>query len=400
MGIHDTMPGDEADGTPEALADLTRESLEAAWVDAGYTAPNPAVYPWLWLWDSCFHSLVWLALGEPARGLLELTTALTTGAGTEYIPHMGYQLDPDRSVELWGRRGSSSITQAPMYGHAVAEFTRAGHRVAPEVVDRATRGLAFLLGRRARDPETGLICSVHPWETGCDDSPRWDDLCPGDGFDVERWRTHKHALIERIGRDERGAPIDNPAFPVASIGFNALVAFNARELVSVVDAPGLAEPAAELTELIDARFDDELATWIDGGPTAGGSGRVRTADSLLPLLVTDALHDRRVALAELTDEDAYAAPYGPRGTHIGEPSFDPTAYWRGPVWPQLAYLLWVALDRRGSEEADAAEVVRTTTIAGAAASRLAEYWDGDRGIGLGAVPQSWTGLAVVMSRSG
>ena len=54
----------------------------------------------------------------------------------------------------------------------------------------------------------------------------------------------------RIGRDERGAPIDNPAFPVASIGFNALVAFNARELVSVVDAPGLAEPAAELTELI------------------------------------------------------------------------------------------------------------------------------------------------------
>jgi glycogen debranching enzyme len=68
------------------------------------------------------------------------------------------------------------------------------------------------------------------------------------------------------------------------------------------------------------------------------------------------------------------------------------------VWPQLAYLLWVALVRAGED--DAAEVVRTTSVAGAVESGLAEYWNGDTGAGLGAIPQSWTGLALLMARAG
>jgi len=98
---------------------------------------------------------------------------------------------------------------------------------------------------------------------------------------------------------------------------------------------------------------------------------------------------------ELLDEDAYASAFGPRGVHVGEPTYSPSTYWRGPVWPQLAYLLWVALDRAG--ETDAAEVVRTTTVSGAIESALAEYWNGDTGQGFGAIPQSWTGLALVMA---
>jgi glycogen debranching enzyme len=397
--MDDTMPDEGPDDTGE-LRERTRAVLESAWVDEGYTAPNTHVYPWMWLWDSCFHSLVWLALGEPDRARRELTTALGTVDDAGYVPHMGYQLDPDRSVELWHRRGASSITQPPMYGHAVAELLRAGVELDPAATAAAREGLRFLLERRPREPDSGLVTVVHPWETGCDDSPRWDDLCPGGRFEVDRWRARKNELVESIERDDRGAPISNPGFPVAPVGFNALVAFNARELAAVVDAPELAAGAEELATRLDTRFDETLATWIDAGPTAAGSGRARTADSLLPLLVTRAVHDRRVAVAELLDEDAYAGPYGPRGVHIGEPTYDPDTYWRGGVWPQLAYLLWVALSRGGPDEADGAEVVRTTTIEGALRSGLAEYWDGDRATAGGAVPQSWAGLVAVLDRAG
>lgn len=398
--MHDTMPGGDAEGTPGDLRERARTALEAAWVDVGYTAPNTETYPWMWLWDSCFHSLVWLALDEPGRALRELTTALSTVDEAGYVPHMGYQLDPDHHGDLWGRRGASSITQPPMYGHAVAELVRAGTEVAPVVVERAEAGLRFLIERRTREPDSGLITVVHPWETGCDDSPRWDGLCPGGSFEGDRWRTHKNALVGSIERDRLGAPIANPEFAVASVGFNALVAFNARELAEVADAPDLSAAADDLTARIERRFDETLATWVDAGPTAPGSGRVRTADSLLPLLVTRVPHDRRVAVAELLDEDAYAGRYGPRGVHIGEPTYDPARYWRGAVWPQIAYLLWVALSRGGPDDADGAEVVRTTTIAGALRSGLAEYWDGDRGTAGGAVPQSWAGLALVLARAG
>jgi len=46
----------------------------------------------------------------------------------------------------------------------------------------------------------------------------------------------------------------------------------------------------------------------------------------------------------------------------------------------------------------AAEVLVRTTVAGAWASGMAEYWNPDTGAGLGAIPQSWTGLALVLAR--
>jgi hypothetical protein len=386
------MPGDPADRTSELRRDVSA-AMNNAWVQReGYTAPNTDVYPWLWLWDSCFHSLVWAAVGDPDRAVAELTAALSTIDEAGFVAHMGYQLDPDEPVELWGRSGSSSITQPPMFGHTIASLHRSGVAVAPELLADATRALDHLLHDRPRT--AGLIEIVHPWETGCDDSPRWDDLCPGEGFDLALWRRHKVEILASIDRGPSGAPLHNPRFAVGSVGFNALVAFNALELQTVTGDDRFAGPVAELIEAIDARFDADLRTWVDAGPTENGSGRARTADGLLALLVTRDPHARSVATHELLDEDAHASAFGPRGVHVGEPTYAASTYWRGPVWPQLAYLLWVALDRAG--EVDAAEVLRSTTVAGAIESGLAEYWNGDTGEGLGAIPQSWTGLAVVM----
>lgn len=389
------MPGDPVDRT-STLRQAVHEAMLAAWVDEGYTAPNTDVYPWLWLWDSCFHSLVWLALDDPARARRELDSALSTIDDAGFVAHMGYQLDPERSVELWGRRGASSITQPPMFGHTIAALSGAGVDVPAPLLDAAARGVRFLLSE-ARSVD-GLVGIVHPWESGCDDSPRWDDLGPGDHFDVARWRTHKNDLLATVERGPAGEPLQNPAFRVGSAGFTALTIWNALELASVTDDGDLRDLATSRIAALDARFDRDRAVWADTGAAADGSGRARTADALLPLLVTDDDDAAARAVAALVDEDGFAAAYGPRGVHIGEPTYDAGAYWRGPVWPQLAYLLWVALDRRGAS--DAAELVRSTTVAGAISSGLAEYWDGERGTGLGAIPQSWTGLALVLDTSG
>lgn len=373
--------------------------MDQAWVSAGYTAPHPTIYPWMWLWDSCFHSLIWQALGDEERALVELDSALSTIDGTGFVPHMGYQLDPGRSVELWGRRGMSSITQPPMYGHAVAELTRAGVAVPEELADRARRGLEFLLRRRVRDRGSELIEVVHPWETGCDDSPRWDDLAGPGRFELERWRRRKNDLLRDVERGPRGEPLSNPRCRVAPCGFNALVAFNAGELASVTADRELAAAAEELAEALDQRFDPQLCTWVDAGFNSSGSGRTRTAEGLLGLLVSrDGAAGRRV-IEELADPEAFCARYGPRGVDAREPSYNPREYWRGPVWPQLSYLLWLAAGGASQQASAAAALLGTRTVNGAMRSGLAEYWDGDSGVGLGAVPQSWAGLALLIDSS-
>jgi glycogen debranching enzyme len=95
----------------------------------------------------------------------------------------------------------------------------------------------------------------------------------------------------------------------------------------------------------------------------------------------------------LLDPAAHGAAYGPTGVHREEPTFEPSSYWRGPAWPQLTYLLWVAAGRRDRDVV--AQRLGWALRAGAARSRFAEYWHPDTGEGLGAVPQSWTALAVV-----
>ncbi len=390
-----TLPDPEPHATFHAICDQVKPIMQAAWIDAGYTAPNNVTYPWLWLWDSCFHSLIWHTLGRNDRAITELRSVFANQNADGFVPHMGYQLDPQRPVELWGREGCSSITQPPMYGHAIAELNRAGVAVPAHLVDNAAAGLRFLLEVRQRDA-SGLLTVVHPWETGCDDSPRWDHFCPG-GFELARWRAQKMALLDTITFSNRGAPTANHAFGAAPVSFSALTAFNGRELATITNDRTMREAADELAQSVAARWDPQLATWVDAGPAEATSGRVRTADALTALLVVDEPNQRRSAFAALVDPDAYGGRYGPRGVHAGEAVYDPAGYWRGPVWPQLAYLLCVAAERESGRGRGVDSIVRGRTIDGARRSGFAEYWDGDTGIGGGAVPQSWTGLAVVLA---
>ncbi len=367
-------------------SEQVRAMLETHWVPEGYAAPNGSVYPWQWLWDSCFHSIIWECLGDAQRATRELASALSTQDANGFVPHMNYRRDPLFHATFWGREGASSITQPPMFGHAIAALRGRGVDVPIDTIERAHRGIRFLLETRRRHDASGLVLLAHPWETGCDDSPRWDDLCPGDGFTLARWHERKGELVASVEQDAVGSPIANHAFTVASAGFNALVAFNAFELgvdaVAIVDA-------------LDARWNERTTTWIDAGDTEVGSGRARTLDGLLPVLVERRRSRARSVLDAALDEHAYGGAHGPAGVHRDEATFANAIYWRGPAWPQLSYLLWVAARRHGFVT-HAREIARRT-VAGAFTSGLAEYWNPDTGEGLGAIPQSWTGLAIVMA---
>ncbi|MEY2404909.1 MAG: hypothetical protein QOD38_2460 [Acidimicrobiaceae bacterium] len=341
------------------LSDRVRAVMEAHWQPEGYTVPNAISYPFAWLWDSCFHAVIWAALGDDTRALAELAHVFRRqDERSGFVPHVDYQRDPEHLRAFWGQSEASTITQPPMYGHAIAELQRHGIPVPDEVIERAVLGVEFFL--RDRRHRSGLIAITHPWETGCDDSPRFDHW---GADDVERWYAVKGALVTE---PEVGA------FDCAPVSLSALVAWNGALLDVDTD---------ELVAALAVRWDTEARTWVDAGASEHTSGRARTLEALLPLLVID----QPGAIEQVGDVSAFGAPFGPRGVHRDEPSIDGRRYWRGPVWPQLAYLLWLA----GADVAEA-------SVRGASASGLAEYWDADDGTGLGAIPQSWSGLMLLM----
>ena len=395
----DTVPArpdlpETVGAVPAVLADRARAVLDAHWRPGGYTVPNATVYPHQWLWDSCFHAVAWAHLGVHDRATHELTNVFARQHDDGFVPHMTYWVQPDLHASFWGRPGESAITQPPMYGHAVAELVRLGIPVTDELGARAAAGLSFLLGPRRGD--RALVPIVHPWESGCDDSPRWDRWAGSDRTPAS-WRARKGDLVASIITSPGGSAVANPSFEVESAAFNALVAFNARELLDVGFGAALAEPVRDVVGALDTRWDPDRVTWWDG-PVGSTPPPVRTLEALLGVLVTADRARIATVLEQVLDDDAFGGACGPAQVHRGEPAFDPSAYWRGPAWPQLTYLFWVAARRFGfTAEAD---VLSARMVAGVDRSGFAEYWHPDTGRGLGAVPQSWAALVVAMQGAG
>ena len=385
LGRYQEMAPEQRRETVDAASRLI---LERNWVATpGFTMPNRRKYPWQWLRDSCFHAIAWSRLGDP-RGVKELENVLALQLPNGFVPHMGYQTNPKRSLALWHVPGRSDITQPPMYGHALRVLAARGFAV-EHLCNVATAGLNYLFEHR-RDPGSGLIRVVHPWETGCDDSPRWDGW-HAEPFKERRWNTRKRELVRSI-RLRDGAAWANPGFDVGSAGFSALVAFNARELGESTVDDDLLSKASALAEAIDARWVDSRRTWSDvclAGPQS--SSAVRTLDALLPVLVTQNPRYLDGAFAEIFDPRFFWRPCGPSGTAADEPSYNPARYWRGDAWPQEVYLLMVAAQRCG--RLVEAGRLADKLLLGCVGSGYAERWNPETGAGLGAIPQGWSALA-------
>ena len=373
--------------------------LQAHWrPDVGYCVPNPATYPHQWLWDSAFHSVAWARLGDP-RGVVELNSLLSGQLDCGMVPHMRYGATPP-DTWLGPSASASAITQPPMFGHAIAELLRSGFEVPGDDLVRATKALRWLLASR-RD-KSGLIFIVHPWEAGNDHAPRWDGwgvpgTTPQTYHQGARSRWNKEVMRDVIISGD-GAATGSHRFVVCPAGFNAYVVSNARELGAVTGDQALLADADELAGLIDdLLWDEETNLWADR-PVVGGDSRthrIPISDGAMPLLVTDDQEHAQRALGTLIDPHIFGGtPFGPTNVAQDQPSYDPTAYWRGAAWPNMSYLLWLAVRRWDNSKI--ADQIARNTIAGAEASGWAEYWNPHTGDGSGAAPQSWTALAATM----
>jgi hypothetical protein len=372
-----------------ALVDAeSRRALELNWVaKQGFTMPNRRKYPWQWLWDSCFHAIAWSALGD-ARGRTELESLFSLQLPSGFLPHMGYQKHPERSRALWHSPGRSDITQPPMYGHALRVLAARGFDV-EHLYEPATAALRYLVERR-RDPASGLIRVLHPWETGCDDSPRWDGW-EARPFSERRWNKRKRDLVRSIVLTD-GAASANPQFDVASVGFSALASFNMQELAGLTGDAELMQSADALVAAIERRWADERRTWGDLRLHGPGTGALApTLDGLFPVLVSRDRRQVEGAFAELFDAARFWRPFGPSGVAADEPGYEPKRYWRGDAWPQEIYLMMVAALRHGREE-DARQLAQRLVV-GCTGSCFAERWNPEKGRALGAVPQGWAALA-------
>lgn len=377
---------------PKRVRTACRRVLESAWVpDEGYCVPNRRAYPHLWLWDSCFHSLAWMAQRDP-RCLEELAAVFAAQTESGFVPHMRYLGTP--KYRAGPRREASSLTQPPVYGLVLDRLHSAGWKLPAELIASATAGVHYLWSHRRT--EEGLLAIFHPWESGADDSPRWDSWVGASRWSRARFSETDRQLMRALRFDSDQAACGSDAFTSCPAGFNAITGYTVACLARLTGDRMMEEIAERLSAAVDRwLWNEDEGLWGDLAKIGGGSSQaIPTLDGVLGALVTADERRAMLALDQVLDADRFGSRYGVRYLPPDHPSYEPDAYWRGPAWPQMNYLVWVAAHRWN--RLDVAAEVQAASWRAAESSSLSEYWNAETGAGRGAIPQTWATVVTAM----
>jgi len=251
------------------------------------------------------------------------------------------------------------------------------------------------MSRRAAN---GLIYIVHPWESGTDDSPRWDSWLGVDHWDLERLAAHDIALVDQTYYDSFGAATWSTKFVACPASFNAFASWAFQEYGEITGESIWQERAEQLADRIDVlMWNSDEHLWNDIALLGGGvSASIPTVDGTLPALVTGNRSYAMAALDQLIDQNRFCGPFGTTYLVRTDPLFLADIYWRGPSWPNLEYMFVLAADHWSRD--DVAGSVAAAAAAGVLTAGFAEYWNPLTGLGHGARPQTWS--AVVASFGG
>jgi hypothetical protein len=301
-----------------------------------YTVPTgTGLYPAQWNWDSCLVALGLAQFDEP-RAVAEIETLFGGQWPDGMVPHILFHGDdstyfPNAAVWQAGPTGrSSGITQPLVAATVVRQLFE--HASDPAIRARLTALVPKLLAWHrwcyaARDPhDTGLVSIIHPWESGMDNSPLWDDALnavePGPPVAHLRKDTGFAAANHRPTAPEYDRYInlvirfrdngyradrlyDIAPFRVADIGFNAILQRSNQDLRSLLAATGDIAGAAEVATMEErtgaaiARCWHEEDRFFYGVDTRTGKIiRKPGISGLLPLFADAEVAARRPRLVE------------------------------------------------------------------------------------------------------
>ncbi len=370
-----------------------------------YTRPAPSRYEQQWLWDSCFHAMIYRHFDAAmARDELFSVVASQVSMGKDagMIPHMTYWRGG--GLELWGEDGYSIITQPPL-------IAVAAQLVYEKTQDRALLDelyspicLYHLWFDRRRDPDQDhLVSLIHPWESGWDSSPRWDAAMhlSANPSDDDAREARKKLVAQLIKYDCDAERLgDAGLFHVEVADFNAIRAADLESLAWIADQLGKPADAQKWRQKAAATQLAVQTKMSHDGQVFDLSGRaeqriaVASASEFVVLFggcATPKQAQQLVARLEMAQfQPEYPIPTSPTDT----PLFAGDRYWRGNVWLNVNWLIWKGLLRYGYTAQ--AQHLAEKSLALAEKQGFHEYFNPHTGQGFGSFPHSWSGIVLDM----
>ncbi len=285
---------------------ITREAM----------TPSKIHYVGVWQWDAYFHALAYRHLDihlaqDQIRIMLDhqrddgMIPDAVHDEGT--VTHLNFPVDAD-------------VTKPPLLAWAAWKLYEQGNdrEFLNEIYEPIVHWNDWWFEKNDLDGN-GLCEYQHPFSSGLDDSPLWDDGVPVESPDLNTYLYLQQESLAKI----------------------------ARVIGADDDAEMWQQRAQDMAQrMIQLVWDAESGLfWA----TRNGSRvNVRTPFNLFPLITGQMPPDIATRLvAHLTDERQFWSRYPVPTVAMDDPKYNPNQMWRGATWINVNYLLIEGLQRSG-----------------------------------------------------
>ena len=310
-------------------------------------APSKVGYVGLWLWDSALHSLAYRYV-DPILARNQIQVMLDHQLPTGMLPDAVYD---EGVVYTLDHPIPGIVTKPPILAWAVLKLheTDPDDSFLADVYMPLVRLNAWWFNMND-DNGDGLAQYNHPYSSGLDNSPLWDE----------------------------GMPVESP-------DLNTYLCINMSSLAGIADILHLEEEAAMWRRRSKAIVERMVKHFWD--PEAGlfwatkdrQPIKIVTPFNLYPLW-TGLLPEKisKKLLEHLQNPEMFWGEYPIPTVARNDPKFEPQNMWRGPVWANINYFFIEALNKIGEKQL--ADQLRDRTLEVIMAQTdMYEYYDAETG---------------------
>lgn len=418
--------------------------VESNWRD-GFSIPTSKLYPFQWNWDSGF-----VAMGtsnyDVEKAIVEIESMFSGQWANGLLPHILFHSENETSYfpnfDFWNSNinpgaplhpKSSGITQPPVFGFVIEEILNKypdDERVisfVKRVFPKLIKYHNFLYKYRTIDDD-GLFFIFHPWESGRDNSPIWDEslnriqLKAGDIPAYQRRdnliadpserptqeQYDRYVYLLELGKKYHydGPEIaEQSPFLVQDCMMNAILIKSNDSLINIgmrfgFDVSQVEEWQALSKENFNRKFwNEEIQSFVSYDQRGGYQMAHKEIGGLVALFAETATQEQSKKLSDylwsIHNRGFYLCP----SFDVDSPLFDSKRYWRGPVWPQMNWMIYEGLLKY--QYTDLAEIVKADLIELVSKLGFFEYFESEKSLadtctkGYGGNNFSWTASSII-----
>ncbi|WP_109829406.1 MGH1-like glycoside hydrolase domain-containing protein [Reichenbachiella versicolor] len=428
----------------DELIKKAHEVLDTNW-KGEFTVPTNTLYPFQWNWDSGFVSL---GNGHKNldRSIKEINSLLSGQWANGMVPHILFHSENEKTYfpnfDFWessvnsgspDKPKSSGITNPPVIGF-VLENLLIQHpddenlvAFVKESFNKVVNFHRFLYN--SRDPHhEGLMYMYHPWESGRDNSPLWDESLNRIEIKEGSLPNYQRRDLDVSEADERPTAAqydryvylllfgkenqyDSPKiaeecpFLIQDNMMNAILIRSNDSLIRIgerfsFDTSEIKEWQQQSITSFNSKFwNEKLKMYVPYDLRAQKQIEYKEIGSYVSLFAQVASGQQAAHLQDhlvhLHNNGYYLCP----SFDVDSPEFDSKRYWRGPIWPHVNWMIYHGLMEYGYREI--ANVVKADTLKIVNKWGLCEYYEPqkevakDLSLGYGGKNFSWTASTIL-----